>query len=87
MTDPRVVVCGEALIDLTPDGDRYAAHPGGGPFNTARTLGRLERRLRAMQKNRHCCNRDMRQGECDDDVTPPREVDEAGCREIGNIHL
>lgn len=41
MTDPRVVVCGEALIDLTPDGDRYAAHPGGGPFNTAVALGRL----------------------------------------------
>lgn len=36
-----VVVCGEALIDLTPDGDRYAAHPGGGPFNTAVALGRL----------------------------------------------
>ncbi len=40
-TEPQVVVCGEALIDLTPDGDRYAAHPGGGPFNTAVALGRL----------------------------------------------
>ena len=37
-----VVVCGEALIDLirTEDGFERAA-PGGGPFNTARALGRL----------------------------------------------
>ncbi|HTE60562.1 MAG TPA: carbohydrate kinase [Solirubrobacteraceae bacterium] len=39
-----IVVAGEALIDLVPAGDgMLAAHPGGGPFNTARTLGRLER--------------------------------------------
>ena len=38
-----VVVAGEALYDLVPlpSGD-LGAHPGGGPFNTARTLGRLE---------------------------------------------
>jgi fructokinase len=38
-----VVVGGEALVDLVlgPDG-RLSAHSGGGPFNTARTLGRLE---------------------------------------------
>jgi fructokinase len=38
-----IVVGGEALIDLVvaPDGE-LAAHPGGGPFNTARTLSRLE---------------------------------------------
>lgn len=37
-----IVVAGEALIDLIvhPDG-RLAAVPGGGPFNTARTIGRL----------------------------------------------
>jgi fructokinase len=37
-----IVVAGEALIDLLvpPDG-RVAAVPGGGPFNTARTIGRL----------------------------------------------
>jgi fructokinase len=37
-----IVVAGEALIDLIvhPDG-RLAAIPGGGPFNTARTIGRL----------------------------------------------
>ena len=35
-------MCGEALIDLirTPDGAEHAA-AGGGPFNTARALGRL----------------------------------------------
>ncbi len=37
-----IVVAGEALIDLTTDGDcRYTAHPGGGPANTAVALGRL----------------------------------------------
>ena len=37
-----IVVAGEALIDLLvqPDG-RLTAVPGGGPFNTARTIGRL----------------------------------------------
>lgn len=37
-----IAVTGEALIDLViaPDG-RIAAQPGGGPFNTARTVGRL----------------------------------------------
>ncbi len=37
-----IVVAGEALIDLLvhPDG-RLAAVPGGGPFNAARTIGRL----------------------------------------------
>jgi len=37
-----IVVAGEALVDLipTPVGD-LGIHPGGGPFNTARWLGRL----------------------------------------------
>lgn len=37
-----IIVAGEALIDLiaSPDG-RLAAMPGGGPYNTARTIGRL----------------------------------------------
>ena len=36
------LVAGEALVDLvTADGAVLHAHPGGGPFNTARTLGRL----------------------------------------------
>src|SRR3954470_5786108 len=37
-----IVVGGEALIDLVPHADQLAAHPGGGPYNTARTLARLE---------------------------------------------
>src|SRR3954470_7545070 len=42
---PRVIlVAGEALYDLVPsDGSELRAYPGGGPFNTARTLGRLGR--------------------------------------------
>jgi fructokinase len=44
--DGAVVVGGEALVDLVlgPSGE-LAAHSGGGPFNTARTLGRLEQRV------------------------------------------
>ena len=40
---PPILVAGEALFDLvvTPGNDAIAAHPGGGPFNTARTIGRL----------------------------------------------
>ena len=38
-----ILVGGEALYDLVVrDGDAIEAHPGGGPFNTARTIGRLE---------------------------------------------
>ena len=37
-----ITVIGEALIDLVVDHDgRVRAQPGGGPFNTARTIGRL----------------------------------------------
>jgi fructokinase len=38
-----IAVIGEALIDLVVDGEggEVAACPGGGPYNTARTLGRL----------------------------------------------
>ena len=41
--DGRVVITGEALIDLVlaPDGS-LDGHPGGGPYNVARTIGRLE---------------------------------------------
>ncbi len=38
-----IVVGGEALIDLVPHtAGALHAHAGGGPYNTARTLGRLE---------------------------------------------
>jgi fructokinase len=37
-----ILVAGEALVDLVPDPDgALRPHPGGGPFNTARTIGRL----------------------------------------------
>ena len=40
-----ILVGGEALYDLVvgDDGDDLRGHPGGGPFNTARTIGRLGR--------------------------------------------
>jgi fructokinase len=42
--DSAIVVAGEALFDLVPSGtDELRAHPGGGPFNTARTIARLGR--------------------------------------------
>ncbi|HEX9100370.1 MAG TPA: carbohydrate kinase [Candidatus Dormibacteraeota bacterium] len=38
----RIVVCGEALMDVVPAGDgTQRVMPGGGPFNTARALARL----------------------------------------------
>jgi len=44
MTDAGVIlVGGEALYDVVAsDGDALRAHPGGGPFNAARTIARLE---------------------------------------------
>jgi fructokinase len=42
-SDGVILVGGEALIDLVAKGDdTLSAHPGGGPFNAARTIGRLE---------------------------------------------
>lgn len=38
-----ILVGGEALFDLVLEDDgRLTGHPGGGPYNTARTIGRLE---------------------------------------------
>jgi fructokinase len=40
--DNLILVGGEALFDLVPtDGSNLRAHPGGGPFNAARTIARL----------------------------------------------
>jgi fructokinase len=39
---PVVAVAGEALVDLIAEGDVLRPLPGGGPFNTAVALGRLE---------------------------------------------
>ena len=41
MTTPVIAVGGEALIDLIEDDHGLHPHPGGGPFNTAVSLGRL----------------------------------------------
>jgi fructokinase len=42
MEQGAIVVAGEALIDLVPQAaGELRAHAGGGPYNTARTLGRL----------------------------------------------
>jgi len=41
--DSLVVVTGEALVDLVLAGDgSLTGHPGGGPYNVARTIGRLD---------------------------------------------
>src|SRR4051812_3497383 len=50
-----IVVGGEALIDLVPhEAGELRAHPGGGPYNTARTLGRLEQEVHYLG----CLSRD-----------------------------
>lgn len=48
----RVVVCGEALIDLVPlpGGEGYAARPGGSPANVAVGLGRLGVPVRLLSR-------------------------------------
>jgi fructokinase len=44
--DNLILVGGEALYDLVPAGDEeLRAHPGGGPFNTARSIARLGERV------------------------------------------
>ena len=42
-----ILVGGEALYDLVLEDslEEMRAHPGGGPFNTARTIGRLDQRV------------------------------------------
>jgi fructokinase len=41
-----IVVAGESLVDMVPNGSGgFAAHCGGGPFNTARALARLAQRV------------------------------------------
>src|SRR4029078_949422 len=48
-----ILVAGEALIDLVPSSETaevLAAHPGGGPFNAARTIGRLEQPVAYLRR-------------------------------------
>ncbi len=40
--NPQILCCGEALIDLIPGGNSITPVSGGGAFNTAIALGRLE---------------------------------------------
>lgn len=37
-----ILCCGEALMDMLPDGDAYVPYVGGAVFNTAVALGRLD---------------------------------------------
>ena len=51
MTDaqPRILVVGEALVDVVPGPDGTTRdHPGGSPANVAITLGRLGRDVRLV---------------------------------------
>src|SRR5690242_11084853 len=44
-----IVVTGEALIDLVLAHDgSLVGHPGGGPYNVARSIGRLEQPVRYL---------------------------------------
>jgi fructokinase len=47
-----IVVCGEALIDLVPEGaaGAFRAHPGGSPANVAVGLGRLGTRVEMVAR-------------------------------------
>jgi hypothetical protein len=45
-----VVITGEALIDLVVAPDRRLdGHPGGGPYNVSRTIGRLRAAGRVLR--------------------------------------
>lgn len=50
-----ILVGGEALYDLVLQGpaDDLHGHPGGGPFNTARTIGRLEQPVAYLGRLSH----------------------------------
>ncbi len=45
-----IVVCGEALVDLVPEGGAYAARPGGSPLNAAVGLARLGQPVRLLSR-------------------------------------
>ena len=41
MMRPRILFCGEALIDfITTDGENYRAHPGGSPYSASKAAAR-----------------------------------------------
>ena len=48
-----IVLSGEALFDLVLARDgSLVGHPGGGPYNVARTVGRLEHQAEGPQVKR-----------------------------------
>jgi fructokinase len=51
---PVILVAGEALFDLVLEGtERLAGLPGGGPFNAARTIARLEQPVAYLGRLAH----------------------------------
>jgi len=68
--DGVIVVAGEALIDLVPAEDgALSPHAGGGPYNAARTIGRLERPVAFLGRlSTDRFGRLLRQGLADDGV-------------------
>lgn len=75
-----LLVCGEALIDLVGESDgRYSARAGGGPANTAVTLGRLGVPVAlAARLSRDAFGEQIREhlSASDVDLGPSRAVDE-----------
>jgi fructokinase len=66
----RTLVAGEALFDLWLEDGEVRGRPGGGPFNTARTLGRLRRPVAYLGAlSRDGFGRRLRQHLADDGVT------------------
>jgi fructokinase len=66
---PVIVVAGESLVDLIAIGDTLHAVPGGGPYNVARTIARLDQPcayLDALSTDRFGAR--LRQGLRDDGV-------------------
>jgi fructokinase len=79
MTDQgRTLVAGEALFDLWLQDGEVRGRPGGGPFNTARTLGRLRRPVAYLGAlSQDGFGRTLRQHLADDGVASDAIVDTA----------
>jgi fructokinase len=74
----RTLVAGEALFDLWLEDGEVRGRPGGGPFNTARTLGRLRRPVAYLGALSHDgFGRTLRQHLAQDGVAPDAIVDSA----------
>jgi fructokinase len=72
------LVAGEALFDLWLEDGEVRGRPGGGPFNTARTLGRLRRPVAYLGAlSQDGFGRTLRQHLAHDGVAPDAIVDSA----------